>query len=446
MQSQSRFLNLFRVIFLITTCSIYLGCATVPDKGLSKITEDGLKERTGYIINPKLYQGGQSLPPGINLTSKITSDDAAAIALWNNPQFGVDLATLGIARGDLVDAGQLRNPSFYILPKIGAKPFELLFYLPIEAIWERPARVQAATKAYEQLATNLIQNALQVVQDAKVAHANLQVAQKREVILENAAQLRKRIAKMTIRERVSSGQLTRAEGIATEVESASSEELWVRAKHDSLLAEERFRFALGLMTNFTHFKTEFKETSILPPDPVEQLVEKALSNRPDLKALELGVKAAAQNAGWENKRISQLSLLLSTKEVGTNGVLTGPGILAEIPIFHQNNGLRDRAEAEVEVATMKYLALKNRVIFEVREVRELLIQAQEVLKRTRSNVLPLIRKTVDLAEREYKRGAASYLFVLEQTRSLVDTQLREADFEAAVLRAEAQLERAMGGK
>jgi outer membrane protein TolC len=56
-----------------------------------------------------------------------------------------------------------------------------------------------------------------------------------------------------------------------------------------------------------------------------------------------------------------------------------------------------------------------------------------------------VKKTVSLAEREYRRGAASYLFVLEQTRGLVDAQLREADFDAAVLRAEAQLKRAVGG-
>jgi outer membrane protein TolC len=97
------------------------------------------------------------------------------------------------------------------------------------------------------------------------------------------------------------------------------------------------------------------------------------------------------------------------------------------------------------LATLQYLALKQRVAFEVKESRELLIQSQEVLTRTRNNVLPLVQKTVRLAERQYRRGSAAYLFVLEQTRNLVDAQLRAADFEAAVARAEAQLRRAIGG-
>lgn len=430
----------------ITAFLLISGCASSPKPGLSNITQDGVRDRSGLTLNPGLYLGKQLLPPGISLDQELSADEVAAIALWNNPQFGADLASLGIARGDLVDAGQLRNPRLDLLFPLGAKPFELLLNLPIEAIWERPARVEAFTKAYEQLATSLVQNALTVAQDARIAHANLVLAKSREKILQNTAELRKRIAKMTAKERVRTGQLTQAEGIATEVESASAEELWVRSKHDTLLAQERLRLVLGLMFSSTSFKVKSDGPEIGGIHSSEKLVTKALLARPDLKALELGVKAAAARAGWEDARIAQLSLLLSTKGVGTNGILSGPGVSLEIPIFHRNDGRRDRADAEVEMVTMQYLALKQRVAFEVKESRELLLQAQEVLARTRKNVLPLVEKTVSLAEKEYRRGAASYLFVLEQTRTLVDNQLREADFAAAVLRAEAQLMRAVGGK
>ncbi len=421
------------------------GCAGAPPRGVSPLTDEGVKSRTGLSLNPELYQGRQLLPPGITLEQELSADEAAAVALWNNPQFGADLANLGLARGDLIDAGQLRNPTVNVLFPLGAKPFEFLLNLPIEAIWERPARVDAATKAYEQLAQSLIQNALLVIQDARIAHANLALAIKREKILENTAALRKRIARMTAKERVHTGQLTPAEGIATEVDSASAEELWVRAKHDTLLANERFRLVLGLWGGqLFKLKAPAPNTTDTLPT-VEELEKKALETRADLKALELGVKAAANRAGWETARITPLSLQLNTKGVGTNGILTGPGLMVDIPLFHRNEGRRDRAQAEIEMLSMQYLALKQRVVFEVREARELLLQSREVLERTQRNVLPLVEKTVALAEREYRRGAASYLFVLEQTRSLVDNQLREADFAAAVSRAEAMLKRAVGG-
>lgn len=426
------------------------GCASIPAKGISPTTVEGIQLRTGVVIpgspQERLPDGKLRVPQGIDLAKPLSADDAAAIALWNNPQFNADLAGLGISRGDLIDAGQLRNPRLDVLFPLGLKPFELLLNLPIEAIWERPSRVAAAEKAYEQLAQSLIQNGINTVQDAKIAHANLVLARQREDILEKAAALRARISRINAGHRVQVGELTEAEGIATEVDSASADELWVRARHDSILAMERFRLSLGLVFEAIKPDVQVQRISTAEPAASDALVEKALAIRPDLRAAELGVMAAAKRADWESARIAQLSLLLNSKGIGTNGILTGPGVSLEIPIFHRNDGRRERADAEVELATRQYLTLKQRVAFEVREARELLIQAQEALTRIRTKVLPLLEKTVRIAEREYKRRAASYLFVLEQTRSLVDAQLRAADAEAGVARAEAQLERAVGGK
>jgi cobalt-zinc-cadmium efflux system outer membrane protein len=272
------------------------------------------------------------------------------------------------------------------------------------------------------------------------------LARRRENILEKAAALRSRISRINAGHRVQAGELTEAEGIATEVDSASADELWMRARHDSDLAMERFRMALGLV--FEAIKPDVQEQEVSTVEPVssDALAERAFAMRPDLRAAELGVMAAAKRADWESARIAQLSVLLSSKRIGNNGILTGPGVILEIPVFHRNDGRRERADAEVELATRQYLTLKQRVGFEVREARELLIQAQEALTRIRGKVLPLLEKTVRIAEREHKRRAASYLFVLEQTRNLVDARLRAADAEAGVARAEAQLERAVGGK
>jgi cobalt-zinc-cadmium efflux system outer membrane protein len=135
---------------------------------------------------------------------------------------------------------------------------------------------------------------------------------------------------------------------------------------------------------------------------------------------------------------------LSSKEVGTNGLLTGPGLSAEIPVFNRNQGLVARAEADVEVASRQYLAAKQTVAFEVAEAQQLLLQAQEALRRTREQVLAPLQRGATLAEDQYKKGDVAYLFVLEQTRGLVDAEVRVVDSEAAVRRAHAQLERSVG--
>jgi outer membrane protein TolC len=158
----------------------------------------------------------------------------------------------------------------------------------------------------------------------------------------------------------------------------------------------------------------------------------------------LAVAAASDRAVWERSRLVLLSANLSAKDVGTNGVLTGPGIGVELPIFNHNQGLITRADREVEMASRRYLALKQRVAFEVYDAREQLVQAQEALMRTREGVLVPLRRGAALAEEQYQRGDVSYLFVLEQTRGLLDAQLQVADLEAAVRRAQAQLNRSVG--
>ena len=105
-----------------------------------------------------------------------------------------------------------------------------------------------------------------------------------------------------------------------------------------------------------------------------------------------------------------------------------------------------RAEAEVELASRQYVALKQRVALEVAEAREQLVQALDALNAVREQVLPPLRRAVALAEEQYKKGDVAYLFVLEQNRGLVDAQLRVVDSEAAIRRAQAQLERSVGSR
>ncbi len=113
-------------------------------------------------------------------------------------------------------------------------------------------------------------------------------------------------------------------------------------------------------------------------------------------------------------------------------------------MFSRNQGLVARAEADVDIASRQYLATKQTVAFEVAEARQLLLQAQEALRRTQQQVVEPLQRGAALAEDQYKKGDVAYLFVLEQTRGLIDAELRIVDFEAAVRRAQAQLERSVG--
>lgn len=70
-------------------------------------------------------------------------------------------------------AGLLRNPNFSLLFPVGPKPFEFLLTLPIEGLWERPRRVEAAKANLDAVSQGLVQHGLDLARDAKLATITL---------------------------------------------------------------------------------------------------------------------------------------------------------------------------------------------------------------------------------------------------------------------------------
>jgi outer membrane protein, heavy metal efflux system len=320
-----------------------------------------------------------------------------------------------------------------------------LMNFPIEVFWQRGRRVQAAEQAFELLGNSLIQNGLNVIRDARWAHTDLVLALGRQDVAQRSVELRDRIALLT-EARLKAGDISELDAMAAKSDLAGAKEQLARLSAEVAVAKERFRFALGLALDPAAIPVKADPVSNASPPPASDLLEKAMASRADLKAAEISIAAATKRAGWERTRLSLVSAQLSSKGIGNNGILTSPGISAELPIFNRNQGLIARADADVEVQMRLYLALKQRVAFEVQEARQLLLQAQAGLTRLSVDVLPALQKTASLAQQQYEKGEVAYLFVLEQSRGLVDAELRLADSEAVVRRSIAQLERSVGSK
>lgn len=161
-----------------------VACAStgpVPDRGTvdAAIRSRGL---AGIRVD-----GSTSLPPDASIDDGVTSQEAVAIALWNSPSFQVTLADLGIARADVVEAGLLRNPIFSLLFPLGPKQLEWTLQFPLEALWQRPRRVAAAQANAQAIGERLVWDALTLVAQARTAHADAVIADRRlQLTIENA--------------------------------------------------------------------------------------------------------------------------------------------------------------------------------------------------------------------------------------------------------------------
>jgi outer membrane protein, heavy metal efflux system len=409
---------------------------------------DSLRKNTGAAIRaePPAKFGEPSLPPGVAVEPDLTEEAAVATALWNNPKLEAALAEVGLATADLAAAGLLRNPSFNVLFPVGPKPFESVVQWPLEVLWQRRRRVEWATVNLDAVAAAALQSGLDLARDVRIAFHDLAFAERRAAVARDNVALRARIAGMA-QKRLEAGDISEMDASLARTDAKSAAEDARKRERDIDTARERLRILMGLRGNTVVLHASVPNAEAAPLPEWRTLVEKAMSQRPDLRAAELQVEAAAKRARWERSRLTALvAPLLSVKDIGSSGIRAGPGLAAEVPLFDRNQGGAARADAEVHRAAMRYAVLRDQVEGEIREALALERQAAESLAQLRAEVLPEIENSIRLAEKAYGQGDAPYLFVLEATRQRFDIDGRMEDARAAVRRARVQLEHGVGGK
>ncbi len=379
----------------------------------------------------------------IKVDDGLTTDEAVAMALWNNAAFQVSISELGFARADLLEAGLLTNPVLSLLFPIGPKQLEATLRWPVELLWQRPRRVAAARLAGDAAAEKLVSAGLDLILSVRIGYADLNLAIDREQLAKEAATRLARIATLT-QSRLSVGDISRLEARAVDVDAARGTQDAERAAHDVTIARERLRLLLGLPAD-----AGLPSLAAAPAPPADcrqtpELLREALVARPDVRAAEIGIEAAAAKLGWEKSRVLALTAVLDANGEGRDGFEAGPGIDLGLPLFNRNQGGRARAEAELQRASASYLALQHRVALELREAAAQFEQAQQSLATWRTTITTPLQANVAEAQAAFDAGEASTLFVLEHTRRLADARLREREFDADRQRARARVERALG--
>ena len=180
------------------------------------------------------------------------------------------------------------------------------------------------------------------------------------------------------------------------------------------------------------------------PLTLGELQNKALANRPDLRAAVQGVTAAG----------SQHSLAKVNGKVDVTGALNYSHVNAistftfnisvPLPIFDRNQGEIARTSYAITQAREQEVAARGQVMTDVRDAFEALQSSDKVAQFFRSGYLDVSQKNRDISEYAYRRGAASLLDFLDAERSYRATQLAWRQTIAQYLTALEQLREAVG--
>ena len=216
------------------------GCQTAPHGADRASVSAHVSERFGHTVSPHTPPGQFVLPPGASLDNGLTEDEAISIALWNNAAFQELLVDLGVARGDLIQAGLLPNPEFVFFIPMTDKPYKYLFDFPIEAIWLRPIRVKSAAREADRTAARLAQAGLDLIRDVRQAYADVLLAKERVRVAGEAVKLRGRIAELA-EKRWKAGDISEQEAATARIDSLQAVQDATPIGYGVPVAEERLR-------------------------------------------------------------------------------------------------------------------------------------------------------------------------------------------------------------
>ncbi len=264
---------------LVVLLLVASGCQTPFACSRRHVVSDALCERMGNGLGPGCGLQGGSIPACVDVADGLTEDEIVALTLWNNAAYHELLAQLGVARGQLLDAGLLTDPQLIVLLPVGVKQLEWVSFQFVDALWLQPVRVRAAELDLFQLAEQMIQNGLDVARDARIAHAELLLAQQRAELTARALGLRNDIAALAER-RLDAGEISELEATSTRIEALQAEAIAASAEQDVQRAQITLRNLIGVQLAVEQMRRGRRRRDGARPDGSRPTGRHGLRNAP----------------------------------------------------------------------------------------------------------------------------------------------------------------------
>ena len=397
--------------FFSLLCMIsFWGCASqlAPKDGGFSDVQRLVSQRTGNEIawdqrakdDGAVASGTRSL-----LANGLTADEAAQIALLNNRRLQAIYENLGVARGELIQAGLLKNPRLEGALRIRGRDdvLELSVVQDFMSIFTIPLRRARAKAEFERVKLQVTGEAIELAGRTRMAFYRL--------LAEQQAISMRRSFLDAAEASYEAARRLRAAGNITVLALANEQALYEQAKLTVAQAElavletrEKLNILMGLFGEDTGWQAPDR----LPPLPEreEALVDleaKAIRASLDLAAARYRIESSGQQL-----EIAKVHSLLPELGVGVEGEretdgkwFIGPRLEIAIPIFNRGQSSRSQALAELQRARQNFTALAV-------EIRAAVRAAHHRMEVTRKQALHFQKVIVPLSERITRETQLQY--------------------------------------
>jgi cobalt-zinc-cadmium efflux system outer membrane protein len=243
------------------------------------------------------------------------------------------------------------------------------------------------------------------------------------------------------------GAISEVDVLKVETEKLNVDQVVERAQFDLVNAKFDLAFLLGVRGLIPDFQVDPDLPKYRIPDDlgsasVDSLLERARKQRPDLVAARLQVDRANSSVDSAKRlHVPEVALSLGVSGQGSGSEVSSPptvslGLTLTPPLFYRYQGEVQKAQADVRAQGTLLAKTEAQIANEVASALAQFQSTRRRVERAEHGLLDRARRTRDLVQIQYEKGAASLLEYLDAQRTLIDTQqgyLRDlADYWLAV--------------
>jgi outer membrane protein, heavy metal efflux system len=179
---------------------------------------------------------------------------------------------------------------------------------------------------------------------------------------------------------------------------------------------------------------------------LEDLQARALRERPDFRAADLGITAARSQVllAKANGKVDVTGTMEYSHVSGENGL--SAFVSFPLPVFDRNQGEIARTQYALTQAQEQQQSTSDMVLSDVSDAYEAVQSNDEVVQLYTSGYLKQAQDSRDISQYAYQRGAASLLDFLDSERSYRATQLAYRQALASYMTALEQVKEAVGAR
>ncbi len=240
------------------------------------------------------------------------------------------------------------------------------------------------------------------------------------------------------RARYQAGAISEVEVLKVETEKLNADQEVERAEQTLYAAKAQLAFLLGVRGRIPEFQVDPRLPAYAVPPAlrgatVASLLALAYRDRPDLAAAKLNLERAEASVRSSRRlRFPDVELSAGISGQGSYASAINPptvsfGLTLTPPVFNRYRGEIAKAEADRTAQEAQFAKTQAQVLSEVQIAFTQFKSAQSRVERAAGGLLDHAKRTRDLVELQYQKGAASLLEYLDAQRTLISIRL---DYES----------------